>query len=75
MQLILINLKQRIDKNYKKLQRKCLLTKPILEMINLLLTNNSPHEKICQWFEKYESTIYIIRHNLILIEQKKNYAK
>lgn len=68
MQQIIINLKQRIDKNNKKILKKCLLTKPILEMINQLIDHKASNEEIQEWLEKYDDTLYTIKHHLNLIE-------
>jgi hypothetical protein len=70
MQQILINLKQRIDKNHKQIHRKCLLTKPILGMINQLIDNKASKEEIIQWLDEYESPIFIIEEHLKIIEEK-----
>ena len=70
MQQIIINLKQRIDKNNKKILKKCLLTKPILEMINQLIDNKASKEEIQEWLEKYDDTLYTIKHHLNLIEEQ-----
>ena len=75
MKTTIINLKERIDKNYKRILKKNLLTKPILGMINQLIDNNASNEEIYQWLKKYDRTIFIIKENLKLIEQKNNYAK
>jgi len=75
LQQTIINLKQRIDKNYKRILRKNLLTKPILGMINQLIDNKASNEEIYQWLKKYDRTIFIIKENLKIIEQKNNYEK
>ena len=72
MQQTIINLKQRIDKNYKRIQRKNLLTKPISGMINQLIDNKASNEEIYQWLEKYDRTIFIIEENIKQIEKKNN---
>jgi len=71
----LINLKQRIDKNYKRLQRRCLLTKPILGMINQLLDNNETDQEISKWLVEYSNTLNTIKEHLKIIEQKYSHAK
>lgn len=69
------NLQQRIDKNHKQIHRKCLLTKPIFEMINQLIDNKASNEEITQWLNKYENPIFIIKEHLKIIEQKQTHAK
>lgn len=71
----LVNLKERIDKNYKKLQRCCLLTKPILEMINQLLDNNETEQEVSKWLEEYKYPLNTIKEHLKTIEEKNSYAK
>ena len=70
MQQIILNLKQGIDKNSKKILKKCLLTKPILEMINQLIDNKASYQEILQWLEKYDDTLYTIKQHLNLIEEQ-----
>ena len=71
----MINLKQRIDENIDELQKKCLLTKPLLKMINSLLEDNTSDREIYQWLEEHDNIIFAIEYNLKLIEQKNNYVK
>jgi len=66
------NLKQRIDKNYKKLQRKYFLTKYMLTMLNDLINGNTSDKEIYQWLEKHNNIIFGIEYNLNIIEQKNN---
>jgi len=66
----IINLKQRIDKNSKKILKMCLLTKPILEMINQLIDNKASNEEIQEWLKKYDDTLYTIKQHLNLIEEQ-----
>lgn len=75
MKQILINLKQRINKNYKKIQRKNILIKPILEMINNLINTKASNEEIYQWLEKYDITLFVLKENLKVIEQNNNYVR
>ena len=44
-------------------------------MINQLIDNKASNEEIYQWLKKYDRTIFIIKENLKIIEQKNNYAK
>jgi Cys-tRNA synthase (O-phospho-L-seryl-tRNA:Cys-tRNA synthase) len=71
----IISLKQRIDKNYKKLKRRYILVKPILEMINNLIDTKASNQVVYRWLEEYEMSIYCINHHLDLIEQKNTHAK
>jgi len=54
----IINLKDKIDKNYKKLQRKYVLTKVALKILNDLIDTNASDEKIYQWLDKHENIIF-----------------
>jgi hypothetical protein len=71
----IINLKQRIDKNYKKLQRKYLLTKVALIKLNDLIDANDSDEKIYLWLKKHDNIISGIEYNLNIIEYKNNHEK
>ena len=75
MQQTIIKLKERIDKHYKELQRKYLLSKPTLKTIIDLINTNASNEKIYQWLEEHDNIIFAIEYNLTLIEQKNNYIK
>ncbi|PHQ92797.1 MAG: hypothetical protein COB42_00210 [Sulfurimonas sp.] len=71
MKQTIINLKDKIDKNYKKLQRKYVLTKVALKILNDLIDTNASDEKIYQWLDKHENIIFSIEYNLKLIELQK----
>ena len=69
MQRRIINLKQRIDKNYKKLQRKYPLTKIILYKLENLIQVNTTDENIELWLKEYDNVIFILEYNLNKLEQ------
>jgi len=71
----LIELKYRIDKNKKEIQRKSVLINPIIEMIDNLLQKNLSDEKIEEWFYSVDNVISSIENTLLIIEQKNNYKK
>lgn len=71
MKQTIINLKEKIDNNYKKLQKKYVLTKVALKNLNDLIDTNASDEKICQWLDKHENIILSIEYNLKLIELEK----
>lgn len=71
----IIQLKQRIDKNFKKLQRKYLLTKIALIKLNDLIDTNASDEKIYLWLKKHDNIIFGIKYNLNIIEHKNNHEK
>ena len=69
MQRRIINLKQRIDKNYKKLQRKYPLTKIILYKLENLIQVNTTDENIELWLKEYDNVIFTLEYNLNKVEQ------
>ena len=71
MQQRIIKLKEKIDNEYKKLQRKYVLTKVALKYLNDLIDTNASDEKIYQWLDKHENIIFSIEYNLKLIELQK----
>ncbi len=70
MQQTIINLKQRIDKNYKRLQRKYPPTKVVLKKIDELISSNASNQIAAQWLEDHDNIIFSIEHYLNLIEEK-----
>ena len=69
MQQTIVNLKQRIENNYKKLESKFSLSKLALKMIDKLIDTNATNEEIYQWLTKHENIIYVLEYNLEIIEQ------
>ncbi|MCK5293072.1 MAG: hypothetical protein KAJ49_00345 [Arcobacteraceae bacterium] len=69
MQQTLINLKQRIDKNYKELQRKYKLTKVVLEKIDSLILSNASNETVSQWLQNHDNIIFSLEYNLKNLEK------
>ena len=69
MQQTIVNLKQRIENNYKKIQSKFSLSKLALKMIDKLIDTNATNEEIHQWLTKHENIIYVLEYNLEIIEQ------
>ena len=67
MQQTIINLKQKIDKNYKKLQRKYPPTKIVLEEIDKLISQNSSDKIIDKWLEDHDNIIFSLKYHLNLI--------
>lgn len=59
-------------KNYKKIQRKNLLTKITLDKINNLIDTNATNEEIYQWLEEYDNILFGIEYHLNIIEEKSN---
>ena len=72
MQQTIVNLKQRIENNYKRIQSKFSLSKLALKMINNLLDTNATNKEIHQWLTKHENIIYVLEYNLEIIEQNHN---
>lgn len=68
MQQTIINLKQKIDKNYKKLHRKYPPTKVVLEEIDKLISQNSSDKIIDKWLEDHDNIIFSLEYHLNLIE-------
>ena len=65
----IINLKQRIDKNYNKLQNIYPPTKVVLEKINELISSNSSGKKVTQWLKKHDNIIFSLEYHLKNLEE------
>ena len=75
MQQTIINLKQRIDKNYETIQEKYLFTKILLEKINILLDTNASNKEIHKWLEKNDNVIFVLEYYLKQIEKKNDFER
>ncbi len=69
MQQTILNLKQRIENNYRRIQSKFSLSKLALKMIDKLIDTNATNEEIYQWLTKHGNIIYVLEYNLEIIEQ------
>ncbi len=75
MQQTIINLKQRIDKNYETIQEKYLFTKILLKKINILLNTNASNKEIHKWLEKNDNVIFVLEYYLKEIEKKNDFER
>jgi len=75
LQQTIINLKQRIDKNYETIQEKYLFTKILLEKINILLDTNASNKEIHKWLEKNDNVIFVLEYYLKQIEKKNDFER
>ena len=73
----LLELKQKIEKNYEKLDKEYgdndKLAKPIIEIIDLLLSENSCDEKIKLYLVNITRAIKLIEERIVKIENSNNY--
>lgn len=65
----IIVLKERIHKNYRKIQRKYPITKIILKEIDKFIENNTSPHKIHEWQQKHDNSIFALKYNLEQIEK------
>ena len=65
----IINLKQRIDKNYKSLQRKYLPAKILLKKIDELISSNASGQKVTQWLKEHDNIIFSLEYHLKNLEE------
>ncbi|MEA2091612.1 MAG: hypothetical protein U9O83_04495 [Campylobacterota bacterium] len=68
MQKDIILLKQRIDKNHRKIQRKFPLTKIVLKEIDNLIALNASDKVVCAWLKDYDNAIFSLEKHLKNIE-------
>lgn len=64
MQQTIRVLKQRIDKNYKKIQRKYPLSKIVLKKIDEFIENNTSSQTIDKWLREHDNIIFSLEYNL-----------
>jgi len=73
----LLQLKQKIEKNYEKLDEEYgdndKLAKPIIEIFDLLLSENSSDEKIKLYLVNITRAIKLIEERIVKIENSNNY--
>jgi len=66
----ILKLKERINQNHRKIQRKYPMTKIILSEINKLIDANAAVEVINKWIQAHESTIFGLTYHLEQIEKE-----
>ena len=64
----IITIKQRIEKNYKKLQRKYQLTNIVLKEIDRLISFSASNDTVSQWLKKHDNIIFCLEYNLKNLE-------
>lgn len=69
MKQTIIDLKQRIDKNHKRLQRKYPLTKIVLKKINELIDINASDKVVVKWLREHDNVIFTLEQNLKNLER------
>ncbi len=67
----MMKLKKRIENNNKQIRKKCVLVKPILEMMEFLIEQNASDEIVKKWLKRVDNVIYTINYKLDQIEKKK----
>ena len=65
----IIKLKQKIDKNYNKLQNIYPPTKVVLEKINELISLNASNQKVTKWLKVHDNIIFSLEYHLKNLEK------
>ena len=65
-----ITLKQKIEKNHKKLQRIYPLTNIFLKNIDKLIESNPSISNVEKWFEKHDNMLFCLETHIEVLENK-----
>lgn len=65
----IILLKQRINKNYKEIQRKYPLSKIVLKKIDEFIENNTSSQTVDKWLSEHDNIIFSLEYTLKNLEK------